>query len=127
MNTLEIIKYGVNGLFATCIHYTVLSFNLQVLHFPSVGLANLFASVCGIITSFIGNRCFVFEARAKQSWLNQLFKFTILYSIIATMQGISLWIWTDQYGFDYRVGFLLATTVQIFISYLGNRFVVFQK
>ena len=39
----EIVRYVLNGLVATAVHFAVLAFNLHVLVFPSAGLANLVA------------------------------------------------------------------------------------
>ena len=41
-------RYIVNGVFATAVHFAVLTFNLKVLGFASAGLANLVAAVFGI-------------------------------------------------------------------------------
>ena len=105
---------------------SVLTFNLKVLGFGSAGLANLCAAVVGITSSFLGSRFYVFAASARQPWLPQAIKFSGLYGAIALLHGLVLWLWTDRLGLDYRAGFLLATGLQVSLSYLGNKFLVFK-
>jgi putative flippase GtrA len=122
---LEILRYGVNGIVATAVHYAVLTFNLQVLSMSSAGLANVVAALFGISISFIGSRYFVFRQTDK-GILPQAAKFGGLYVAFAVVHGIVLFIWTDWLGYDYRLGFLMATAFQIAGSYLGNKFLVFK-
>ena len=121
----EIIRYGINGVVATVVHYTMLTFILQVLMVPSAGLANFIAALFGITASFIGSRYFVFP-KTGEGVLVQAAKFAGLYGAIAVLHGFVLLIWTDWWGNDYRVGFLLATGLQVAGSYVGNKFLVFK-
>lgn len=122
---LEILRYGINGIVATAVHYWVLTFNLQVLAIPSAGMANMVAAFFGISISFLGSRYFVFRHK-KEGFLAQAAKFGRLYGVFALLHGAALFLWSDWLGFDYRLGFLLATAVQIAGSYLGNKFLVFK-
>ena len=121
----ELLRYVANGLVATGVHFGVLSFNLHTLRIESAGLANLIGSVFGIIVSFLGSRYFVFLA-TKDDLLAQAAKFSSLYAVIALLHGMILFVWTDYLGFDYRVGFMIATCAQTISSYLGNKFLVFK-
>ena len=118
-------RYVVNGVAATAIHYAVLRFNLGVLQIPSAGLANLIAAGFGITASFLGSRYFVFRAHAG-SFLHQFAKFGLLYVCIALLHGCVLWVWTDINRLDFRVGFLLATALQVALSFWGNKVLVFR-
>lgn len=122
----QFFRHIVNGIFATAVHFGVLSFNLLVLEMESAGLANMIAAVVGAATSFVGSRYFVFRAAANGSPLRQALSFAILYAVIAILHGAILYAWTDVNGLDYRLGFVLATGVQVFISYLGNMAWVFR-
>ena len=124
-NAFEILRYALNGLVATAVHFGVLTFNLEVLEIPSAGLSNLIAAVFGIGASFIGSRYFVFPA-TDASMLGQAIKFSSLYGGIALLHGLVLLAWTDWLGMDYRWGFLLATGLQVVLSYIGNKFLVFK-
>lgn len=119
-------RYVVNGLFATAVHYGVLTFNLKVVGLPSAGLANLIAAMVGIATSFLGSRYYVFRMH-MMPWMGQALRFGILYGAIALLHGGVLLVWTDWQGLDYRVGFLLATGLQVSLSYVGNRWLVFKS
>ena len=121
----EISRYVISGLLATAVHYAVLTLNLGFFEFKSAGLANLVAAIFGITTSFLGNRYFVFK-RSAESVLQQALKFSGLYGAIAVLHGLLLWVWSDWHGLDYRLGFLLATGIQVSLSFLGNKFLVFK-
>jgi putative flippase GtrA len=122
---LEVFRYVINGFVATAVHYAVLTANINFFDFKSAGFANFVAAIFGITTSFLGSRYFVFE-RSDDAILRQAFKFSGLYGVIAVLHGLLLWMWTDLRGLDYRLGFLLATGVQVSLSYLGNKFLVFK-
>ena len=123
--SIELLRYGINGLVATAVHFGVLSFNLNVLHISSAGLANVFAACFGIAASFLGSRYFVF-ASGDRSIIQDAVRFAMLYAAIAVFHGLLLLVWTDWYGLDYRSGFVLATFIQVSLSYLGNKFLVFR-
>ena len=122
----EIVRYIINGLVATAVHYGVLTFNLSFLGFQSAGLANIIAAIFGITTSFLGSRYFVFR-NTEEALLAQAAKFGVLYGLIAALHGVVLFVWTDWYALDYRGGFLIATGLQVLLSYIGNKFLVFKK
>lgn len=121
----EVLRYVVNGLVATAVHYAVLTLNLEVLGFSSAGMANFVAALFGITASFLGSRYYVFRS-TEDPILVQLLKFGSLYGAIAVLHGLVLWLWTDQIGLDYRVGFVIATGLQVSVSYFGNKYLVFK-
>jgi putative flippase GtrA len=116
----------VNGVAATALHFGVLWFNLQVLHMPSAGVANAIAACFGITASFLGSRHYVFRA-ADLPMRRQAWRFALLYGCLALMHGLVLHLWTDLAHLDYRLGFLLATGIQMTSSYFGNRLLVFNR
>jgi len=121
----EVVRYGLNGLVATTVHYSVLACNLHVLNFKWAGLANLVSAICGIGVSYLGNRYFVFEGR-NFDWRSQVGRFCALYGTIAVLHGAVMWVWADYLRFDYRIGFLIATAMQFALSYAGNKLLVFK-
>lgn len=121
----ELLRYLINGLAATGVHYGVLSFNLKVLQLPSAGLANFLAAIVGISASFVGSRYFVFRA-SQQPGHAQALKFGLLYGSMALMHAAVLLVWTDWLKQDFRIGFLIATIMQVSISYFGNKYMVFK-
>lgn len=121
----QIIRYLINGLFATVIHFLFLSFILQMSIISSKGLANFFAALIGILSSFLGSRYYVFR-HCRGSIARQASKFGVLYGSIAVFHGLILWVWSDIAGLNHKVGFLLATSFQVSISYFGNKYLVFK-
>lgn len=124
-NTTEIGRYIVNGVAATLVHYGVLAANLNLLGFDSAGLANFVAALFGITASFLGSRYFVFR-RTSENIVRQALKFSGLYGLIAIVHGLFLTIWTDWNGLNYHLGFLAATAIQVSLSYVGNKILVFR-
>lgn len=121
----QVLRYLVNGVIATLVHYAVLSLNLGLFGFRSAGLANFVAALFGIGASFLGSYLYVFPT-ARGRVVSRLVLFGGLYGLIAVLHGLLLWLWTDLCGADWRTGFVLATAVQMSISYLGNKHVVFR-
>lgn len=121
----QLFRYIINGLVATAVHYAVLRFNMEVLEIPLAGVANAIAAVFGILVSFIGSRYFVFRA-ADKGIVEQGALFLAVYACIAVLHGLILYAWTDRMGFDYSVGFILATGMQMACSFVANKFMVFK-
>lgn len=121
----QALRYIVNGLLATALHFAILIFNLEVLHLPSAGLANFIAACIAITFSFFSSRHFVFHA-AHAPLLPQALGFGLLYALLAVAHGVILYLWTDRAGLDYRIGFLLGTCVQVAGSFIGNKLLVFK-
>lgn len=121
---MQAARFLVNGLLATGVHFGLLTFNLQVLGMESAALANVLAALGGILVSFLGNRYYVFR-RMGDPIIRQAARFGILYSAIAAIHGLVLFFWTDMWGLDYRVGFLVATCLQVVLSFWGNKRLVF--
>lgn len=121
----QALRYLINGLLATALHFAILSFNLEVLHLASAGLANFIAACIAITFSFFSSRHFVFRA-AHAPVLRQALFFVVLYGLLALAHGVILYLWTDRAGMDYRLGFLVATCFQVACSFFGNKLVVFK-
>ncbi|MRH79042.1 GtrA family protein [Spiribacter sp. C176] len=120
-----LVRYVLNGLFATAVHFLVLTLLIEGLQMASAGAANFIAAGFGITASFLGNRFFVFAyARGPLAYL--AVRFLLLYAGIAVVHGLTLALWTDWLALDYRIGFLLATFLQFALSYSGNRWLVFR-
>jgi putative flippase GtrA len=121
----QLLRYVINGLVATGVHFAVLSLLVEVVHVPSKGVANLLAAAVAIVASFLGNRFFVFAAtQARAS--KQLWRFVLLYAAIALLNGGLMALWSDLLKLDYRIGFVLISIIQFILSFLGNRLLVFK-
>lgn len=121
----QLVRYLINGVVATAVHYGVLRFNIEALHVPLAGVANAIAAVFGITVSFLGNRYFVFHGQ-KGNAIKQGSLFVLVYVCIALLHALVMYVWADRLGYDYRIGFLLATAMQMIFSFLANKFVVFK-
>lgn len=126
MQKTELLRYIINGLTATAVHYGVLNFNLLVLGFESAGLANIVAACFGITASFLGSRYYVYRGHTNTIY-SQIVRFGLLYSFIALLHGVILYFWTDVYALNYHFGFVIATFVQMSFSYFGNKMLVFKN
>ena len=124
--TAQLLRFVINGVAATCIHFALLTLAMEVLEFSSAGAANLLASIVGIAASFLGNRYFVFRQREGSIW-QQALKFVLLYAAIAAVHTVFLFVWTDWGGLDYRLGFVFAMVIQFVLSFAGSRRLVFTR
>lgn len=122
----EPIRYLINGVFATLVNYGILNFNMLILDMKSAGIANFIAAIFGIVTSFMGSRYFVYKNHTNTA-TSQIVRFLLLYGFIAVLSGFVLYVWSDLYGMSYQIGFVIATFVQMFFSYFGNKVLVFKN
>ncbi|WP_367381297.1 GtrA family protein [Stenotrophomonas cyclobalanopsidis] len=121
----QVVRYLINGVVATAVHYGVLQFNIEVLYVQLASVANAIAAVFGITVSFIGSRYFVFRGQ-QSSVVRQGAHFVLVYVLIALLHAAVMYVWADYLGMDYRIGFLLATGMQMVLSFLANKFLVFK-
>ena len=121
----QVVRYLINGVVATVVHYGVLQFNIEVLNIQLASMANAIAAVFGITVSFIGSRYFVFRGQ-QSSVVKQGAHFIMVYVLIALLHATVMYVWADHLGMDYRIGFLLATGMQMVLSFLANKFLVFK-
>ncbi len=122
----EIVRYLINGVAATVLHFCVLYICIEIVNFGSAGFSNLIASILGITCTFLGNRYFVFH-RYDQSFFDQAIKFAGLYISIALLNGSILLLWTDILGHEYKIGFLIVLGLQAIIGYFSAKKYVFCK
>jgi putative flippase GtrA len=122
----EVLRYVLNGLFATFVHYSILLALLESAGMSSAGLANTIAAGFGIAVSFLGSRYFVFRNFGR-SIAQQVVRFVPLYAALAGLHGVLLFLWTDLLGFDYRLGFLIAIGLQFAVSFVANKYWVFAE
>jgi putative flippase GtrA len=122
----EFARYLVNGLVATLLHFGVLTLLIEVVRVPSAGVANLIAASVGIGVSFLGSRYFVFRNHSS-GVAAQLWRFVAFYALFALIHAGVLYVWTDLFALDFRIGFLLATALQVLMSFSANKLLVFAR
>lgn len=121
----RILRFVLNGLFATAVHYAVLAGLVEGAGMASAAIANTLAAVCGIAVSYIGNRSFVLRSRAPHRRAG--LRFLACYAAVVTLHGGAMALWADLGGLDYRIGFVLFTGAAAILTYLLNRFFVFRE
>ena len=120
----EALRYVVNGVTATFVNWAVMRLCLDVFHLPWAWLAYWVGALFGITTSFLGSRYFVFRKNDRPV-MGQAVKFLSAYVIIALLASGVMHVWVDWLHLDSNLGFLMATAVQVVLSYFGNKFLVF--
>tara|TARA_B100000767_G_scaffold162202_1_gene152250 strand:- start:9334 stop:9759 length:426 start_codon:yes stop_codon:yes gene_type:complete len=120
----EIFLFLINGFLATLIHFValILFVNLAAL---SYGLSNFLSFLVGSVSSFLGNKFVVFKGKNKLRTTSQFIKFFFLYFSLALEHGIALYFWSDINEYNYIVGFLLITMLNIIISFIFNKYIIF--
>lgn len=118
-----VLRFALNGVLATSVHFSVLTALVHMPQWPSAGLANLIAACFGISVSYLGAKSFVFRSQAPVA--STLPRFLAIYAVVAALHGLVLAAWTDYGGLPYAIGFLIATLCSMVATFLGNRFLVF--
>jgi putative flippase GtrA len=122
----QVLRFGVNGVVATAVHYSVLVLGFGILRIPSAGLVDLVAACCGITVSFFGSRIFVFQ-NVDEGLLQQAARFGAFSASSALFHTGLITLWTDICRLDYNIGFLIATALQAVLNYFGNKYLVFSR
>ena len=120
----EIFLFLINGFLATLVHLAAL---ILFVNFAglSYGASNFLSFLVGSISSFLGNKFFVFKVKNKFRTTSQFIKFFFLYLTLAFEHGIALHWWSDINEYNYIVGFLLITMLNIIISFIFNKYIIF--
>lgn len=117
-------RFLINGLVATSVNYGVLVIFIEYVGIKYVGIASLLSAIAGISISFIGNRLFVF--RSKAPVLMELVRFKTVYALAALFQALCMTLWSDKFSLNYTLGFIVITSISVFLSYFSNRSFVFK-
>ena len=120
----EVFLFLINGFLATLIHFAALILFVNSAGL-SYGLSNFLSFLVGSISSFLGNKFFVFKVKNKFRTSSQFIKFFFLYLALAFEHGVALYWWSDINEYNYIVGFLLITMLNIIISFIFNKYIIF--
>lgn len=121
----SIIRFAINGLVATGVHYLAMLFAIHVLGITWYSLAYVLAFIFAVVTSFWGNKIFVFKSRQAQDF--QFVKFVTLYLSLLLMTSLTMWLVSDYGGLHYNMGFIISVTLQFIGSYFGSRYLIFYE
>lgn len=120
----EIVRFGVTGVAATAAHFAffALFFDVMGLYAPFAnGLATVFASV----VSYVGQRYWVFGARAASANRARILRFAVSLGVAAISHAAIIWVALHLFGLDPYVGVMLAVLIVPAMSFAINRFWVF--
>jgi putative flippase GtrA len=120
----EKIRFVINGLIATSIHFLVLYLCVDFLMVAYYGISNLIGAIFGTVYSFLGNKFYVFKDSNSNIFV-QSSKFIGLYTCMAINHGAFLYYWSDIFNYNYMLGFLLITTLNTVLSFLVNKYKIF--
>lgn len=119
----EVLRFGTVGLAATGVHWIVLSLVVEAFGI-SPSPANGLAFLCAVSVTYLGQSLWVFSARSRHNAMQVLrFTFSLALGFVANVGIMALTI--HVLGLPYQTGFLLGLVVVPALSFLVNRFWVF--
>ena len=124
------LKFIANGLLATFVHYvTMLLISNYLIGIYSIAYG--IASIFGILTSFLGNKFFVFtnanqDISPNNLTFKQLRSFLLLYGLIMLVCSVLMGVLSDFLYINYNLSFMMALCVQTLLSFFGNKHYVFK-
>lgn len=121
----EILRFGVVGVAATVVHFTVLTLAVGRLHLLPA-FANGVAFLCAVGVTYLGQSLWVFRGHAGRSTAQMLrFAASLALGFVANIAVMALA--TQGLGLDYRVGFLLGCVLVPVLSFFVNKLWVFRS
>ena len=90
----------------------------------SLAHANVIAGIAGVSCSFFGSKYFVFN-RPQGNMQYQAVKFIVIYICTIIIHTLILTWLSNAYGLDYRISFVIASFFVMTITFLSNKFMVF--
>lgn len=120
----EAVRFVINGLIASLIHFSVLYACVNLLIISYDGISNFIGAIFGTIYSFLGNKFFVFNSK-HNSIYTEGYKFLILYTLMAFNHGVFLYVWSDLFGQNYILGFIIITILNTMLSFFYNKYKIF--
>lgn len=122
---IRLIKFAFVGVFNTAIDWIVFFIMNTLLKIP-VLISHPVAYLCGIVSSYIGNKYFTFKAKNKVT-LSETSKFVVVNLISLGASTLVITLLAENAGWNEYVAKLISTAVAMTINYLGSRFFVFHK
>lgn len=123
----EVVRFGVTGLFATLVHFLVLTTAVELLALSPV-LANGLAFCVAVTVTYLGQSRWVFREAQKVSGAaaaGRLSRFGV--SVVAGLLGNMgiMALATRGLGLNYRIGFLAGLVIVPVAIFVINKFWVF--
>ena len=121
----RIVRFGISGLTATAVHYSILVLLVEEAEMTPIALANGLATPCAMVVSYLGNRYFVMRSTVSHGGAS--LRFLACYACVIGIHSGAMALWADWAGLNYSVGFVLFTGIAAAVTYLLNGFYVFRN
>jgi putative flippase GtrA len=122
----EALKFLLNGLISTLIHYVILVVAIEILGVVSIVLANMMAGATAVLYSFVGNKYYVFKSHDEVLYF-QAFKFLIVYTLLIILHTIAMFVLTNKMSVSYHISFIMVSSLFAMASFFLNKIVVFRR
>lgn len=121
---IRLIKFGFVGIFNTAVDWFVFYILNTLLSIPVI-ISQPIAYLCGVITSYIGNKYFTFKAKNKVS-VAETVKFVVLNLLSLGASTLIITLLTNA-GWNNYIAKIPSTIIAMGINFIGSRFFVFNK
>lgn len=112
---LDFARFLVSGGFNTALTYGIYILLLMVLPYTT---SYTISYLIGILLAYTLNRFFVFKShRGLQSAL----LLPLIYGIQYALSMLILWCWVEKFGFDERLGPIVAIIITLPITYIFSK------
>lgn len=125
----EPLRFAVTGLCATAVHFSVLTAGVEWAGL-SATLANAIAFCCAVWATYFGQSRWVFRGarpipERRLAWRRfSRFGVSVLAGFFANI--LIMHLATQVWGVDYRIAFVICTVLIPILTFLLNKFWVFE-
>ena len=123
-NNLQIFKFLVSGLIASCINFLVYS-SLYLISKKLV-IASFGGYFIGILFSYVLAKIWVFQNKSRQNLLKSFPTFCLIYFLGAIEMSFVI-VFLNQFLSNYRIAWLFGAFIGALNNYLGVKYFLFRK
>ena len=123
-NNLQIFKFIVSGLIASCINFLV--YSSLYLIFKKLFIASFCGYFIGILLSYALAKTWVFQNKSRQNLLKSFPTFCLIYFLGAIEMSFVI-VFLNQFLNNYKVAWLFGAFIATLNNYLGVKYFLFRK
>ena len=123
-NNLQIFKFLVSGLIASCINFLVYS-SLYLISKKLV-IASFGGYFIGILFSYVLAKIWVFQNKSRQNLLKSFPTFCLIYFLGAIEMSFVI-VFLNKFLSNYRIAWLFGAFIGALNNYLGVKYFLFRK
>ena len=123
-NNLQIFKFLVSGLIASCINFLVYS-SLYLISKKLV-IASFGGYFIGILISYVLAKIWVFQNKSRQNLLKSFPTFCLIYFLGAIEMSFVI-VFLNQFLNNYKIAWLFGAFIGALNNYLGVKYFLFRK